>query len=371
MDRPWLQQADALGTLLSRKGLVASATPLHQVPWKHEPLKVAFVAFDADLLAPQSTIHHVQKSVKLNQVHVIVIGSNSWDLHEGAAFFEEKLPWAWIEVQKVNCPLSGTGRVHFHAWHLHTTMSHTLQAPPPKSMVAVRCLLAPGMEPARLFLPARAPAELWVVLVPTNCVDDLLQSAGCTYDQVQFLQGPSGRSDTEWAFLPGLSEETKTTVQKDFYTAPYASFMPYGVYKGKLNSAHTVLEMWLQTGKRTPSTLSSVWMTMDHKSKQEADLFTAMPDIQWDSPCKLRIALWDAADTAAFIMKVVPSLLSSGYSVTDERTGVWIDEREVMSMQSGSFVYSVAPTASLQALGDQAEPFVLVDMPVCVCARIT
>ena len=62
-------------------------------------------------------------------------------------------------------------------------------------------------------------------------------------------------------------------------------------------------------------------------------------------------------------MKVVPSLLSSSYSVTDERTRVWIDEGEVMSLQSGSSMYLVASIASLQALGDQAEPVVLVDMP--------
>ena len=68
-------------------------------------------------------------------------------------------------------------------------------------------------------------------------------------------------------------------MQKEFYVAPYASFMPYGVYKGKLNSAHTVLEMWLQKRKCTPSTLCSVWKTVDYTCKQEADLFIAMPDI--------------------------------------------------------------------------------------------
>ena len=71
--------------------------------------------------------------------------------------------------------------------------------------------------------------------------------------------------------------------------------------------------------------------------------------------CELRSGTWPTLLPSS-------SLLSSGYSVTDECTRVWIDEREVISAQSGSCVYSVASTAWLQALGDEAEPVVLVDM---------
>ena len=109
------------------------ATPLHQVLWKHEPLNVAFVASDANLPALHSAIHHVQKSVKLNQVHVIVIGSNSRDLREGAAFFKEKLPWVWIEVQKFNRLLSGTGGFTF-THGICIPLCHTRCRLPPPSL---------------------------------------------------------------------------------------------------------------------------------------------------------------------------------------------------------------------------------------------
>ena len=158
-------------------------------------------------------------------------------------------------------------------------------------------------------------------------------------------------------------DEAKTTIQQKFYTAPYASFMPYGIYKGKLNEAHAIFEMWLQKRKRTPTTLGSVWKIVDYRYKFEADSSTLLPDIQWDGPCKLWVALWGPADTAIFITKVIPHLLTAGYSMTDERTGAWIDEREVMSVQSGSSIYSMSSSQSHQALGDNIEPMVLVDMP--------
>ena len=74
-------------------------------------------------------------------------------------------------------------------------VSHTAQASPPKAIVIMRCLQAPGQELARLFLPAPAPDELWVVSVPTNHIDDPLKEAECQYDRVQLLQGPCGRQD--------------------------------------------------------------------------------------------------------------------------------------------------------------------------------
>ena len=89
MDRPWLQQADAPSMLLSWKGLVASPVPLHQIMWKREPVNAAFVAFDANLSAFQAAIHHVQKLVNLNTIHVVVLGSTSGDVYEGFAFLKE------------------------------------------------------------------------------------------------------------------------------------------------------------------------------------------------------------------------------------------------------------------------------------------
>ena len=139
--------------------------------------------------------------------------------------------------------------------------------------------------------------------------------------------------------------------------------MPYRVYKGKLDAAHIVIEAWLQRHKHTRAMMSSLSRCVDYRCQKAADAFNTLPDIQWDGPCRLRIALWDAADTAAFITKVAPHMITAGYSMTDERTGAWIDEREIMSVQSGLFVYSVASTASLQALGNNVEPVVLVDMP--------
>ena len=51
LDRPWLQPADAHGTMLCSKGLVEDATPLSQMLWKHEALNLAFVASEDSLEA--------------------------------------------------------------------------------------------------------------------------------------------------------------------------------------------------------------------------------------------------------------------------------------------------------------------------------
>ena len=47
-----------------------------------------------------------------------------------------------------------------------------------------------------------------------------------------------------------------------------------------------------------------------------------------ETALKLRVVLWDKADIAPFILKLAPHLLSSGFLMSDERTGAWIDERE-------------------------------------------
>ena len=183
------------------------------------------------------------------------------------------------------------------------------------------------------------------------------------YDQFQLLQGPSGRSDTQWALLPGVSEERRAEVQQRFYTQSYAAFVPYGVYKGHLNEASDVVEAWLKKKKRTAGSMSSLWRTVDFRCKALADSFSVLPDVQWDAPAKLRVALWTPGDAALFILKIVPQLLSAGFSLTDERTGALIDEREVMSVQSRSSTYLVTGAAMRGQPDGAAEPIVVVDMP--------
>ena len=111
--------------------------------------------------------------------------------------------------------------------------------------------------------------------------------------------------------------------------------------------------------KRTPAALSGAWRAIDYRCKVHAAYFSVMPDVQWETASKLRVALWDKADIAPFILIVAPHLLSSGFSMSDERMGAWIDEREVMSVQSGSSAYS---TASLVTATGEWEPVVLVDV---------
>ena len=183
------------------------------------------------------------------------------------------------------------------------------------------------------------------------------------YDQVRLMQGSSGRSDTQWALLPGVSEERRAEVQQRFYTQPYAAFVTYGVYKGHLNEASTVVEAWLKKKIRTAGAVSSLWRTVDFRCKALADSFSVLPDVQSDAPAKLRVALWMPGDAALFILKIVPQVLSAGFSLTDERIGAWIGEREFMSVQSGSSTYSVTGAAMQGQPDGAAEPVVLVDMP--------
>ena len=124
----------------------------------------------------------------------------------------------------------------------------------------------------------------------------------------------------QWVLLPGVPEERRAEVQRRFYTQPYATFVPYGVYKGHLDEASTVVEAWLKKKKRTAGSMSSLWRAGDFRCKALADSFSILPDIQWDAPAKLRVALWTPGDAAPFILKVLPQLLSAGFSLTDERT---------------------------------------------------
>ena len=124
-----------------------------------------------------------------------------------------------------------------------------------------------------------------------------------------------------------------------------------------------MVEAWLKKKKRTAGAMSSLWRTVDFRCKALADSFSVLPDVQWDAPAKLRVALWTPSDAALFPLKIVPQLLSAGFSLADERTGAWIDEREVMSVQSGSSTYSVTGAAMRGQPDGAAEPIVLVDMP--------
>ena len=106
-------------------------------------------------------------------------------------------------------------------------------------------------------------------------------------------------------------------VQKHFYTC--AAFVPYGIYEGRLNKASTVIEAFLQKKKCTPAAVSGVWCAVDYRCKLHAASFTVMPDIQWETATKVRIALWDKSNAAVFIVKVAPQPLTAGFSMSDER----------------------------------------------------
>ena len=70
-----------------------------------------------------------------------------------------------------------------------------------------------------------------------------------------------------------------------------------------------------------------------------ADSFSVLPDVQWYGPAKLRAALWTPGDAALLILEVALQLLSPRFSLTDEQTSTWMDEREVMSVLTGSSSY--------------------------------
>ena len=99
---------------------------------------------------------------------------------------------------------------------MHTTSDFTAQPPPPQPLIKSRPHLTLGTPPARLFLATRAPDDLWAVSVLTNRVDELLKAAGCEYDQVQLLQGPSGQQDPQWVLLPRVPKDKRLEVQKEF-----------------------------------------------------------------------------------------------------------------------------------------------------------
>ena len=122
----------------------------------------------------------------------------------------------------------------------------------------------------------------------------------------------------------------------------------------------TVIEAFLQKKKRTPAAVSGVWHAVDYRYKLHPDSFTVMPGIQWETATKVRIALWDKSDVAVFIVKVAPQLPTTIFSMSDERTRILIDEREVISVQSGSSSYS---TRSLTAAAAGSKPNLLVDVP--------
>ena len=213
-DRPWLSPGDVAATTLSWSSLQGEGVPpLPQVLWHHAALTGAFLATEDSLPQVVERMRYVQKQVLVGEIHLVVLYSTDRPLYDGAAFFKEKVPWAWIEMAKLSRPLSGVGGRFYYAWHMRTTAAHFSQQFPPKPLLKTRPLLAPGTEPAGLFVPVRPPVELWAVSLPTRQVDDLLKAVDLPYDQVQLLQGPSGRSDTQWALLPGVLEERRAEVQ--------------------------------------------------------------------------------------------------------------------------------------------------------------
>ena len=72
-----------------------------------------------------------------------------------------------------------------------------------------------------------------------------------------------------------------------------------------------MVEAWLKKKKRTTGSMSALWRTVDFRCKALADSFSVLPDVQWDAPAKLRVALWTLAEAALLILKVVPQLLSA------------------------------------------------------------
>ena len=306
-DRPWLSPGDVAATTLSWSSLQGEeVSPLPQVLWHHEALTVAFLATEDSLPQVVAWMRYVQKQVSPGENNLVVLCSTDRPLYDGAAFFKEKAPWAWIEMAKLSRLLSGVGGRFYYAWHMRTMAAHLSQQSPPKPLLKTRPLLAPGTELAGLFVPVWPPAEVWAVSLPTRQVDDLLKPVDLPYDQVQLLQGPSGRPDTQCALLPGVSEERRAELQQRFYTQPYAVFVPYAVYKGHVNEASTLVEARLKKKKRTAGTMSSLWRTVDFRCKALADSFSGPPDVQWDAPAKLRVALWTPSDAALFLLKIRP-----------------------------------------------------------------
>ena len=77
--------------------------------WKYEASNIAFVASE-DLLADvMKVMPHVRRSVSVNIMHVLVLGPTDRPLYDGATHLREKVPWAWVEINKFQRPLSGTG----------------------------------------------------------------------------------------------------------------------------------------------------------------------------------------------------------------------------------------------------------------------
>ena len=209
-DRPWLSLGDVAATTLRRSSLQGDGVPpLPQVLWHHEALTVAFLATEDSLPQFVERIRYVRKQLSVAEIHLVVLCSTDCPLYDGAAFFKEKAPWAWIEMATLSRPLSGVGGRLFYAWHMRTTAAHFSQQSPPKPLLKARPLLAPDTEPTGLFVPVRPPAGLWAVSLPTRQVDDLLKAVVLRYDQVQLREGPSRRSDTQWALLPGVLEERR------------------------------------------------------------------------------------------------------------------------------------------------------------------
>ena len=94
LDRPWLQASDAPGTMLCWKQRLEDPTPLLQVLWKHEALNVAFLASEDPLTDVMKVMQQVHRSVRVNAMHLIVLGAADRPLYEGATFLREKVPRA-------------------------------------------------------------------------------------------------------------------------------------------------------------------------------------------------------------------------------------------------------------------------------------
>ena len=142
-DRPWLSPGDVAATTLSSSSLQGEGVPpVPQVLWHHEALTVAFLATEDSLPQVVERMRYVQKQVSVGEIHLVVLCSTHRPLYDGAAFFKEKAPWAWIEMAKLSRPLPGVGGRFYYAWHMRTTAAHFGQQSPLKPLLKTRPLLA-------------------------------------------------------------------------------------------------------------------------------------------------------------------------------------------------------------------------------------
>ena len=95
---PWLQASCAPGTMMSCKQILEDLTPLPQVLCKHEAANIVFVASEDSLATVMMVMQHVQRSLSMNTMHLLVLGPTDRPLYDGAAHLREKVPWAHVHA---------------------------------------------------------------------------------------------------------------------------------------------------------------------------------------------------------------------------------------------------------------------------------